>query len=90
MDGRFEMVGRVESVEHIAGAFFKAFAAFHELAYRFEAGRALGERAVGFHGGGACRVEVAAGVLVGAFGALECLFEFGNLRGGGFDFALDA
>ena len=84
------MVGSVESVEHIAGAFFKAFAAFHKLAYCFEAGRALGECAVGFRGSGACRIEVAAGVLVGAFGALECLFEFGNLCGRCFDLALDA
>jgi len=79
VDGGLESVGLAEAFEHVLGAFFEAFTAFHELADGVESGGTLGEDFVGFDGGGAGGIEVAAGVLIGTLGALEGFFEFGEL-----------
>ena len=90
VDAGFELVRIAEALEHVLGAFFKAFAAFDELADGFEAGGALGEDLVRFDGRGAGRIEVAAGVLIGALGALEGFLRVRRAASRCFDFAGDA
>ena len=90
VDAGFEVVGFVEAGEDVLGSFCEAFAAFDELADGIEAGGALGEDFVRLGGGGACGIEIAAGVLPGALGGVKAFLQFGEAGGGGFDFAGDA
>ena len=60
--------------ENLAGAFFVAFAAFHQLAHDLQSRGALGEKFVRFGSRDARGVEVAAQMLELAFGALEFFF----------------
>jgi hypothetical protein len=50
VDAGFELLRIAEALEHVLGAFFKALAAFDELADGFETGGALGEDLVRFDG----------------------------------------
>ena len=81
-DGGFEFGRGVEAFEEVLGAFCEAFAGCDELLDGLEAGGALGEDFVGFGGGFACGIEIAAGVVVGAFGGLEGFFEFAEFVSG--------
>ena len=89
-DAAAELLGCAEAVEHVARAFLESFAGRDELAHGVEAGGAAGEVLVGVGGRGACGIEVATGVVVGAFRRLEGFFEFAELGAGLFDFGCDA
>ena len=90
MDAGFESIRITEALQHVLGALFKSLAAFDKLVDRLEPRGPLGEHFVRFDGGRACRVEIAAGVLIGTLGGLERFLKLGELGTGGFHLFRDA